>query len=35
VANPETGSTVTGAADLVLDSPQAVPALLNAVIEAL
>jgi trehalose 6-phosphate phosphatase len=35
VANSETGTAVTGAADLVLDSPQAVSALLNEVIEAI
>jgi len=35
VANPETGSAVTGAADLVLDSPKAVSALLTEVVDAI
>ncbi len=35
VANPETGAAITGAADLVLDSPYAVPELLSAVVAAI
>jgi trehalose 6-phosphate phosphatase len=35
VANPETGAAITGAADLVLDSPYAVPELLTAVLAAI
>jgi len=35
VANHETGAAVSGAADLVLDSPHAVPALLAAIVAAI
>lgn len=35
VSNPETGDSVTGEADLVLDSPQAIAALLTEVVEAI
>jgi trehalose 6-phosphate phosphatase len=35
VANPETGAAITGAADLVLDSPQAVSELLSEVVAAI